>query len=61
MVREALEDLPEGQRDVWLLAVDQDLKQREIAEVLGIPVGTVKSRMNAAVARLRGKLGGALR
>lgn len=61
MVRQALLDLPEGQREVWLLAVDQDLKQREIAEVLGIPVGTVKSRMNAAVTRLRGMLGGALR
>ena len=60
LVREALERLPEGQRDVWLLAVDQDLKQKEIAAVLGIPLGTVKSRMNAAVTRLRGLLGGAL-
>lgn len=61
LVREALERLPEGQREVWLLAVDQDLKQREIAEILEIPLGTVKSRMNAAVTRLRGLLGGALR
>jgi RNA polymerase sigma-70 factor (ECF subfamily) len=61
MVREALLLLPEGQREVWLLAVEQDLKQREIAEVLDIPLGTVKSRMNAAVTRLRGLLGGALR
>jgi len=61
MVRTALEELPEGQRDVWLLSVEQDLKQREISEILGIPVGTVKSRMNAAVGRLRGLLGGALR
>jgi len=61
LVRRALEQLPEGQREVWLLAVDQDLKQREIAEVLDIPLGTVKSRMNAAVSRLRGLLGGALR
>lgn len=61
MVRDALEHLPEGQRDVWLLSVEQDLKQREISEILGIPVGTVKSRMNAAVGRLRGLLGGALR
>ena len=61
MVRDALHNLPDGQREVWLLAVDQDLKQREIAEVLGIPLGTVKSRMNAAVTRLRGLLGGALR
>ncbi|MHC4850174.1 MAG: RNA polymerase sigma factor [Planctomycetota bacterium] len=61
MVREALQELPDGQREVWLLAVDQDLKQREIAQVLDIPLGTVKSRMNAAVTRLRGLLGGALR
>ncbi|MHC4941092.1 MAG: RNA polymerase sigma factor [Planctomycetota bacterium] len=61
LVRDALLELPDGQREVWLLAVDQDLKQREIAEVLGIPLGTVKSRMNAAVTRLRGLLGGALR
>lgn len=61
MVREALQELPDGQREVWLLAVDQDLKQREIAHVLDIPLGTVKSRMNAAVTRLRGLLGGALR
>jgi RNA polymerase sigma-70 factor (ECF subfamily) len=61
MVREALQELPDGQREVWLLAVDQDLKQREIARVLEIPLGTVESRMNAAVTRLRGLLGGALR
>jgi len=61
MVREALCELPDGQREVWILAIDQDLKQRAIAEVLDIPLGTVKSRMNAAVTRLRGLLGGALR
>jgi RNA polymerase sigma-70 factor (ECF subfamily) len=61
LVREALQELPEGQREVWILAIDQDLKQREIASILDIPVGTVKSRMNAAVTRLRGLLGGALR
>jgi RNA polymerase sigma-70 factor (ECF subfamily) len=34
----------------------EGLRYREIAEVLDIPVGTVKSRMNAAVKRLREKL-----
>ncbi|MHC4931591.1 MAG: RNA polymerase sigma factor [Planctomycetota bacterium] len=57
LVREALETLPEAQRDVYVLAEAQGLKYREVAEVLGIPVGTVKSRMNAAVTRLRGMLG----
>ena len=61
MVREALTELPDGQREVWILAIEQGLKQREIASVLEIPLGTVKSRMNAAVTRLRGLLGGALR
>jgi RNA polymerase sigma-70 factor (ECF subfamily) len=56
LVREALEQLPEAQRLVFLLAEMQGLKYREIAEVVGVPVGTVKSRMNAAVTRLRGLL-----
>ncbi|MHC4670098.1 MAG: sigma factor-like helix-turn-helix DNA-binding protein [Planctomycetota bacterium] len=42
---------------VFVLAEAQGLKYREISEVLEIPVGTVKSRMNAAVSRLRGLLG----
>jgi RNA polymerase sigma-70 factor (ECF subfamily) len=57
LVRRALQDLPEGQRAVFLLADGQGLKYREIAEILEIPVGTVKSRMNAAVSTLRGILG----
>jgi RNA polymerase sigma-70 factor (ECF subfamily) len=55
-VRAALEKLPEAQRAVFVLAVDQGLKYREIADVLGVPEGTVKSRMNAATTRLRGML-----
>ena len=57
VVRAALEDLPEGQRMVFVLAFDQGLKYREISTVLGIPEGTIKSRMHAAVSRLRGLLG----
>jgi RNA polymerase sigma-70 factor (ECF subfamily) len=45
--------LPERQRSVFELAVLGELAYPEIADVLGIPVGTVKSRMFHAVRRLR--------
>lgn len=61
IVRRALLDLPEAQRLVFVMAEAQGLRYREISEVLGIPVGTVKSRMNAAVTTLRGLLGRVLR
>jgi RNA polymerase sigma-70 factor (ECF subfamily) len=61
IVRRALLDLPEAQRLVFVMAEAQGLRYREISEILGIPVGTVKSRMNAAVTTLRGLLGRVLR
>jgi len=51
-LRQAVEQLPQGLRDVIELVYFQDLKYREAAESLNIPVGTVKSRMHAAVAKL---------
>jgi RNA polymerase sigma-70 factor (ECF subfamily) len=57
-VRAALERLPEGLRAVFELGEVQDLAYRDIAEILDIPVGTVKSRMFAAVRRLREDLEG---
>ena len=57
-VVEAMKTLPEALRDVAeLVAPPTSLKYREAAEILGIPVGTVKSRMNAALTSLRGQLG----
>lgn len=52
-VQQALGDLPEGQREVFVMANDLGLKYQEIAAVLGIPEGTVKSRMHHAVRALR--------
>ena len=53
---QAFDVLPEEQRTVLILQVYEELKYREIAAVLEIPIGTVKSRLNAAVARLRKEL-----
>ncbi|MEV4745039.1 sigma-70 family RNA polymerase sigma factor [Streptosporangium sp. NPDC049248] len=53
-VRAALARLPPAQREVVVLAFLDDLSHREIAEVLEIPVGTVKSRLHHARATLRG-------
>ena len=49
----AVDQLPTGLRDVVHLVYFQELKYREAAEALDIPVGTVKSRMHAAVAKLQ--------
>ncbi len=52
LVRKALLELPEIYREVIVLRHYQDLKLGEIAEVLGIPEGTVNSRMADALTRL---------
>ena len=56
LVRRAIADLPDGQMDIIRMAYLQDLSQSEIAGRLSIPLGTVKSRMRLAYARLRRKL-----
>jgi RNA polymerase sigma-70 factor (ECF subfamily) len=50
--RQAVDSLPEHLRVVVLLIYFQGLKYREAAEALEIPVGTVKSRLNTALAML---------
>jgi RNA polymerase sigma-70 factor (ECF subfamily) len=52
MVRAALARLPEGFRSVVVLRHYENLKFREIADVLDIPEGTVKSRMAEALTQL---------
>jgi len=51
-VRGAVRRLPDPLRQVLLLVYYHGLKYREAAEVLSIPVGTVKSRLHAAIGRL---------
>jgi len=55
-VRRALSGLPREQREVLLLKEYEGLKFREIADVLGIPESTVKSRMYAGLDAMRTSL-----
>ena len=57
-VAEAVERLPEAQREVLVMKVYDDMNYREIAAALGRPVSTVKSQMRLALERLRGVLHG---
>jgi RNA polymerase sigma factor (sigma-70 family) len=52
-VANAIEDLPDGERDVLLLFAWEELSYDEIATALGVPVGTVRSRLNRGRRRLR--------
>jgi RNA polymerase sigma-70 factor, ECF subfamily len=52
-VRQSIERLPDTLRQTLILAYHQDLKYREIADLLKIPVGTVKSRLHAALSKLQ--------
>jgi RNA polymerase sigma factor (sigma-70 family) len=56
-VRAALKRLPTEQRTALGLAYYGGYSQREVASLTGVPIGTVKSRMFAGVARLRVLLG----
>lgn len=56
-LRKAVDDLPEAQREVVTLRLSTDLKFEQIAALLDVPLGTVLSRMHAAVQRLRKTLG----
>jgi RNA polymerase sigma-70 factor (ECF subfamily) len=51
-VHSALEELPEREREVISLAYWSGLSQSEVAEFLGLPLGTVKTRTRAALAHL---------
>lgn len=56
LVRRALAQLPEEYRTALVLKEMDDLKYEEIAEILGVPLGTVRSRIHRARQELRSRL-----
>jgi RNA polymerase sigma-70 factor, ECF subfamily len=56
-VHRALEELPDREREVIALAYWSGLSQSEVAEFLGLPLGTVKTRTRSALAHLADVLG----
>ena len=52
-VADAIEALPDGEREALLLFAWEDLSYQSVAEALELPIGTVRSRLNRARARLR--------
>lgn len=56
-MRDAVDGIPEPQRDVIELAYFSGLTQREISQRLGIPMGTVKTRTRLGLGKLREQLG----
>lgn len=56
LVVQSVQDMPSHYRDVLLLRFFEDLQPRQIAERLGVPVATVKTRLARAQAQLRERL-----
>jgi RNA polymerase sigma-70 factor, ECF subfamily len=57
-VRAAVDSLPEDQRELVGLVMLEGFAYREAADMLGIPIGTVMSRLSRAKAALAGTLAG---
>jgi RNA polymerase sigma-70 factor (ECF subfamily) len=56
-LEEAIEQLTDKQKDVIALCFEGGLKYQEIAEIIQVPLGTVKSRIHSAVMRLKELMG----
>lgn len=52
-IREAIEELPKTFREVIILRDIQELSYEEISKIVGVPLGTVKSRVNRGRTRLQ--------
>lgn len=50
-VREVIANIPENLREILILAYFNKFSYKQMAEILSIPIGTVKSRLHTAVAR----------
>lgn len=51
LVRRIIASMPENLREILILAYFNKFSYKQMAEILSIPIGTVKSRLHAAVAR----------
>jgi RNA polymerase sigma-70 factor (ECF subfamily) len=56
-LRKAMEELPEDQRAALALCLGQEFTHAEAAEILGLPLGTVKSYVTRGRVRLQAALG----
>jgi RNA polymerase sigma-70 factor (ECF subfamily) len=51
LVREVIDELPTRSREILILAYFHRFGYQEIGQIVGIPMGTVKSRLNYAIRR----------
>ena len=50
-VREVIANMPENLRGILILAYFEQFSYKQMADILGIPIGTVKSRLHTAIVR----------